>query len=353
MENNSFTKEELEIINLYLEERKSIRELAELNRCGRPKIRKILANYADISDEKRREIEQRKALSKNNRKKQTNVGEISENLSELQIKSAYLAVMKREKSLTQLAEELGKGYDTLKRAIIKYLNDENKIKQFKETLRENQTKTQTKYFDSFNDKAFCELPDVIKKEKIFEKLKAHRRISGKKAYSEELLEDKYNRLMNFFLKRNGRIEKDEDKISKEKLQKMMFDAPNLLTLSLVNKVKPVTDMLDFEFGFSNSSYILEENPVILSSSLARARLQVRILRDTNTTKYALEKPRNFRTSPELMYALIKKWELEGRVKSPFIETQKVYKMYGETSKSLQAKYDVRDEYGDDEYFDRR
>lgn len=353
MENNSLTKEELEIINLYLEERKSIRELAELNRCGRPKIRKILANYADISDEKRREIEQRKELSKNNRKTQTNVGKISEDLSELQIKSAYLAVMKREKSLTQLAEELGKGYNTLKRAIIKYLNDENKIKQFKETLRENQTKTQTKYFDSFNDKDFCELPDIIKKQKIFEKLKAHRRISGRKADSEELLEKKYNRLMKFFFKRNSRIEKDEDKISKEELQKMMFDCPNLLTLSVINKVKPVTDILDFEVGFSNTSYILKENPVILANSLARTSLQMRILRDTNTTKYALEKPRNFRTSPEFMYALIKKWELEGREGSPFINTQKLYRLYGETSKSLQAEYDIKDEYGDDEYFDGR
>lgn len=54
-----------------------------------------------------------------------------------------------------------------------------------------------------------------------------------------------------------------------------------------------------------------------------------------------------------MYALIKNWESEGKVGSPFIETQKVYRMYGETSKSLKAKYDVKDEYGDDEYFDGR
>lgn len=54
-----------------------------------------------------------------------------------------------------------------------------------------------------------------------------------------------------------------------------------------------------------------------------------------------------------MYALIKRWELEGKGRTPFIEMQKVYKMYGETSKSLQAQYDIRDKYGDDEYFDRR
>ena len=33
---------------------------------------------------------------------------------------------------------------------------------------------------------------------------------------------------------------------------MMYDTPKLLTLSLENKVKPSVDMLDSEFGISNT-----------------------------------------------------------------------------------------------------
>lgn len=297
MREMSFTSDELNIIDLFLNKGKSIREISEMyENYGRTRINNILNKYSDISDENKTQIELRKKSSKYHKevKKESELN--AEDFTDEKIKKMYYEIMKREKNLTMLAKETGKNRDTIRKAIIDYLNeDDKKIEQFKELLKENQNLAPSQHFYNFNDIPFDELPENVKKKKIFEKARGIRRITGKRAYSDEFLEKRYNRLMNFFIKRNIRIEKDEDKISKEKLQKMMFDCPNLLTLSLINKVKPVTDMLDFEVGFSGTSYVLKENPIILANSLARTSLQMRILRDTNTIKYALEKLRNFRT----------------------------------------------------------
>lgn len=51
MKETSLTQKELDIINLYLNKEKSIREIARICECGRTRINNILEKYAQISDE--------------------------------------------------------------------------------------------------------------------------------------------------------------------------------------------------------------------------------------------------------------------------------------------------------------
>lgn len=347
----SFTSDELNIIDLFLNKEKSIREISEMyENYGRTRINNILNKYSDTSDENKTQVELRKKSSKYH-KEVKNESELNgETFTNEQIKKMYFEIMKREKNLTMLAKETGKNRDTIRKAIIDYLNDDKKIEQFKKLLKENQNLAPNQYFDNFYDIPFDELPENVKKKRIFEKFKSKKRIKGIVPGSDESIEKKYNGLMLFFKERNYISESDKDKITKAELQKMMFDTPNLLCLSISNKVKPVTDMLELAYGRTQTSYILKRNSVILSNAIVRTALQIKILKDTHTSEYVLENPIHFRISPEFMYALIKKWELTGKKGIPFIGTQRLYKLYGETSKSLQAKYDIKDEYGDDEYF---
>ncbi len=354
MDKKSLTEEELNIVNLYLKEGKSIREIARLKGCGRTSINTIINKYSSITDENYNQVEQRKKdLLNNKRKIDKSNQENSELLSDEQIGSMYIQIMYRQKSLTVLSKETGKHRDTIRKAIIKYLDDEDKVNEFKDFLKQNQKLTRTKYFDNLNDKTYSKLLDAMNKQKIFDRLRKQRRLTGRKPDSYELFEKKYNNLMKFFLERNNKIEEVEDRISKERLQKMMLDCPNLLTLSLENKIKPITNMLDSEYGLPKTSYLLKKNPVILTSSLLRTSLQVKILKDSNTSKYVLENPKTFRFSPEFMYALIKYWESRGKEGTPFISKSKLYRLSGLTPEILKEQYDVRDTYGDDEYFSDR
>lgn len=155
-------------------------------------------------------------------------------------------------------------------------------------------------------------------------------------------------------KRNTRIENSSGQISKEELLRMMFDYPTMLSMSLTDKIKPVVNALDHKhLGYFDSSRVLKQNASILGTSLGRIGLQMKVLKDTDTLQFALKKPRTFRTSPELMYSLIKIWNYNNKVGTPFITTKKLHTQYGIEADKACKLYDIRDEYGDDEYFDGR
>lgn len=351
MKETSLTQKELDIINLYLNKEKSIREIARICECGRTRINNILEKYAQISDENSKKIYLKKESLKTHKKvveeKASRVGELSEE----QIKQAYTEIIERRKSLTKVAEELGKHRDTVKRVIIEYLEDPKKIKSFNETLKENQNLTESRYF---NNKKFDELSDEQKRIRIFNKLNASRKMFGKPIYPEKLLDRKFNRLLNFFEERNSKITYENEKISKSELFKMMYNHPTMLSLSLENKIKPIVDALDYRFlGFDGASRVLKMNQAILGASLKRTSLQFKILKDTETLKYAIEKPINLRTSPEFMYALIKLWEANDKKGTPFLSSKKLYSLYNQTPGEICKRYDVKKDYGEDEYFDGR
>ncbi len=350
MKEATLTQEEVDIVNLYLNDKKSMREIADLYEgYGRTKINNIIKRYAQMSEENLLQVQIRK-LSFKYHKEIDESQEVGE-LSETQIQTAYNEIIERRKSLTKVAEELGKHRDTVRRAIIEYLDDPNKIKSFKKTLKENQSLTESKYFNNEN---FNDLTDEEKRIKIFNQLNASRKRVGKPVYSERLLDRKFNRLLKYFEERNSKITYKSDKISKAEVLKMMYDHPTMLSSSLENKIKPIVDALDYRFlNFGKSSRVLKLNPAILGASLKRTSLQFKILKDTDTLVYAIEKPINLRTSPEFMYALIKIWEANDKKGTPFLSTKKLYSLYNQTPGEICKRYDVKKDYGDDEYFDGR
>ncbi len=350
MKQASLTQKELDIVNLYLNDKKSIREIANLYEgYGRTKINNIIEKYAQMSEENSLQVELRK-LSLKYHKEIDKIQEVGE-LEPHNIYKAYIEIIERRKSLTKVAEELGKHRDTVKKAIIAYLKDPNKIKSFNKTLKENQSLTESKYF---NNEDFNDLTDEEKRIRIFNKLNASRKRFGKPTYPEKLLDRKFNRLLNYFEERNRKITYKSDKISKSELFRMMYNHPTMLSLSLENKIKPIVDALDNRFlDFAKSSRVLKLNPAILGASLKRTSLQFKILKDTGTLVYAIEKPINLRTSPEFMYALIKIWDANERKGTPFLSTKKLYSLYNQTPGEICKKYDAKKDYGDDEYFDGR
>lgn len=356
MEKTMFlTEDELKIVDLFLIQGKSIREISEtLQNYGRTKINNILKKYASISEENANKIELRKLGSKYhkeiNSKDEINLDE----LTEKQIQKAYKEIVTSKKSLTQVATELGKQRDTLKRAIIKYLEkDRVRLQAFKEAIQENINLTPVQYKKKFSRINFDELTEEEKKEEIFRKLNLQRKVRGQRACSNEFLETRYDSLINFFKERNIKIKHTENQISKNQLLKMMFDFPSILNISLFNKIESVIDMLDNKYlDVSKTSYILQRCPEMLSASLVRTALQIRILKDANTIDYFLENPKSLRVSPELMYAMIKIWNDNGRVGTPFISIKRLNELCGKTQKEICEEYNVRDKYGDDEYFDR-
>lgn len=345
----SFSTVELKIINDFLEKKKSIREIADENEgFGRTKIRNLIEKYADISDENALEVNLRLKSQKLHREVASLDEAEQEELSEEQVELAYKEITEGGKTLTAVASELNKNRETVKSAIIDYLDeDKAAINEFKSILKDNQSSASK---IDFNDS----MTEEEKRKIIYRRLNYRRQISGKNLYSEELLERKANRLIKFFEKRNSRISNEEGKISRNQLLKMMYDYPTMLSMSLNNKVKPVVNALDNNrsLGQVNTSTILVANPAILGTSMERTKLQLKILRDSNTMHFVLKKPRILRTSPELMYAQIEIWKKKNKYSSPFISTKKMYELYRKTPEQVQEEFNVEDKYGDDEYFDR-
>ena len=301
-----FEDDEMEIIEMFLEQNKSIREIAlQKTDFGRTKINNLLNRYGNISEENSNRV----MIARYNQKNHTKVTSVKEvdikPLEEEQIEEAYRKIVLEGITLTEISSILGRNRDAVKKAIIDFLEDKSDIEEFKKTLKEN------------------------------------RRIAkGRPQYSKELLERKYDRLLYYlYEKRNSKITHQEEELSIEDIQCMMYEFPTMLSMSLSNKIKPIIDVLD--------------NASILGTAISRIRLQINILESTGNLNYAIKRPRIFRTSPELMYALVKQSESQNRNDNPFITKQRIPGRYGVTAEELMKMHDVRQEYGDDEYFDGR
>ena len=337
------------VLKMFLTDKKSIREISDILGLGRTKISNMLELCA-ASDE---EIEKQIDLRKLNLRTHKNAEDASEidltPLDETVIVKAYTEIIEGGKTLTDVAKEVGKQRDTVKKAIIDYLSgDKDAIREFNQVLKDNQAHAKEgKYFSKASDKE--------KKKMIFDRLNLRRSLAGKNTYPDETLEIRFRRLEEYFEKRNTRMENPEDRITKEQFYHMAYDCPTILALSLSDKIRPIVGKLDEKYlGEANTSKVLRENPGIVGTTLTRIRLQIRILKDSETLNKALEKPRIFRTSPELLYAQIKHWkEVRPSVSTPFMCRHRLEEIYRKTPEEIQAIHDIRDEYGDDEYFDGR
>ncbi len=350
-----FTPTEMRIIELYLNENCSIREIeTQVQGYGRTKINNVLKRYAKTSEEADRQIKLRKYNSKNHRNSES-LDDVEEmELSEEQVEEAYKLVILEGQSLRSLSQKYGVNRETIRRAILDYLDDENDEKEFLNALEQNRNGT-----SGTPKKSFLKLSDEEKKEIIFKKVNQINLNQGRKEYNREFLEKGFERVFNYFYKeRNEKLKDEESKLSKDDIYAMMYDFPKMIAMSLNNKIKPIVNALEYEhLGQANASIVLRENPAVMGTALSRLNLQMKILKATGTLKYVLRKPRILRTSPELMYALIKRNEAENRENSsqidPFMSKAKLLERHQTTPEEIMKKYDVRTEYEDDEYFDGR
>lgn len=353
-ERKFFTIQELKIISEF-ESGISIRKLTETYEgFGRTKIKNLLIEYVRVFPEKSEEIE-RLLLSNKTHKSKEEIDEIKNrpDLTDEEIRDIYERIRKGE-SLTSLSEEYERTRDYLKKRVIEYLDDENDIQELLNILRDNQNRiVKNKYLE------FLQSTNPVKLTTVFNRLNARKAKTSKKQYSFLMLTRKYSRLKEYLLiERNSRIENEDERLSEEDFWKMLYDTPTLLSGSLTDKIRPVLESLDNhpDVGMKNATRIIRDDSSILFSSISRTRLQLRILKDSGLLEVFFAKPRNFRTSPELVYALIKfsqRKEGETPVGSIFLSKKQLEERFGITPEDLISQFDVKAKYEDDEYFERR
>lgn len=348
------TADEKKIVELFLIEKYSIRRICSIMKgYGRTKVKNILQKYASTSEEAAMQIQLRMRNSKNHKEDESLDDTNMENLSEEQAKEAYKSIVYDGETLTSVAERYGKNRETVKKAVLDYLDDEEDEKNFIETLQKNRHKSGNE------KKSFLSLSEDKKKEEIFEKLHYITKKQGREDYNIVFLDNNFKRIFEYFYKeRNEKIQDESSKLSKDDIYLMMYEFPKIVTMSLSNKIKPVVNALDYEhLDYEKTSTVLKENPSVVGTALTRLKLQMRILKDTDTLKYVLKKPRILRTSPELMYALIKRNESENPEKSkdinPFMSRAKLLERCYVTPEQIKEIYNIKSEYSDDEYFDGR
>lgn len=343
---NAYSSTEVRIIIDYFSG-KSIRQLAIENKrfgYGRTKIRNLIERCAiehgSLNDEKD------KILFKNKTHKK-NTDDYNEDLelTELQVRKAYEDILNGT-TLTEVSKTYGRTRDFIKSRIIDYINDEEEEKEFLEVLKSN------RHSKKRND--FFEASEEVSKKLIFDRLNKRRKVNNRPEYSETFLEKKYLRIKKYFLEtRNEGLE--SDKISEKDFLKMLYDTPTLLSSSLRSRIIPAVENLDNNksIGAENTNRIIKEDASILCSSILRTNLQIRILEDNNLLEDCLSKPRNFRTSPEMIYALIELHKNKTvKESSVFITKSRLEKKYRLSPEVLTEKYNIKEEYGDDPYFER-
>ena len=269
---------------------------------------------------------------------------IKPGITEKQIAKAYQDI-KSGMTLTQVAKSYKRTRDFIKGKILDFIKDEEEKREFLDLLRINQHPRKKD--------EFLELSEAEKKKIVFERLNRRRTFNNRDEYSGSFLEKKYARLKTYFLETRNQTIKNGEKILEEDFFKILYDTPTLLSSSLTNKIIPAVENLDNhpDIGTESTNKILRADASILCSSIPRTNLQIRMLKANELLENFMLKPRNFRTSPELLYALIE-LHRDKKVKetSIFITKTKLERDYGMTPEKLMKKYDIKEKYGDDEYF---
>lgn len=346
-----FNMTEISIIKEF-ENGTSIRKLTEkYNGFGRTRINNILRRYAKIFPENSDKINNQ-LIGNKTHKSEEEVKEAIERreLTDDELQNCFLQI-KEGKSLTSISKEFGRTRDYIKKRILDLFETEEEKEEFLNILQENK--------NGKNElEEFFEAKDSIKFEIVFNKLNARRHKAKKPAYSYLMMIRKFARLKQYLLfDRNEKINNEDAKLKEKDFWFMLFDAPTLLAGSLSDKIKPALENLDNHqsVGEKNATRIIKDDASILFSSINRTNLQLKILEDYNFLEEFFGKPRSFRTSPELMYALIhfQGVEKDRPTGNIFLSKKQLLDRYGVSTESLLSQFDIKDKYGNDEYFDGR
>ncbi len=114
-----FEDDEMEIIEMFLEQNKSIREIAlQKTDFGRTKINNLLNRYGNISEENSNRV----MIARYNQKNHTKVTSVKEvdikPLEEEQIEEAYRKIVLEGITLTEISSILGRNRDAVKRLLL-------------------------------------------------------------------------------------------------------------------------------------------------------------------------------------------------------------------------------------------
>ena len=316
----SFSTEELKIIARF-EGGESIRKLAEeYEGYGRTKIKNLLMAYIECFPEKSESIERLLVAGKTH-KPVDKVDLDVQDLTEEEVRDIYDQIRNGE-TLTNIAVKYERTRDYIKNKILDLL-DEEETKEFLEILRANQNKSRNKYM------AFLEASEGEKITIIFNRLNVRKSKTNSSLYSFLFLTKKCARLKQYLLgERNELIEDEADRLKENDFWRMLYDSPTLLSCSLTDKIQPALENLDSHanVGRAMATRIIKDDASMLFSSVSRTNLQLRILKDHGLLRQFMKKPRNFRMSPELIYALIK---FNGNRNGQIFYTKKqLYKKYG-------------------------
>lgn len=348
--NDGFTPDEEKIVSEFFAG-KSIRTISEESNMGRTAIKNLLEAYKKVHPELKEEIDGKLFKNKNHKEKGD---EAPKELSPEDVIKIYNQIMEGETTLTKSSLSIGRNREYIKNRIYEYLkDDEEKIKEFDDKLKQNQSYMS----DNEELEMFLELTEEEKKEIIFEKIHSRREKLGRFPYNDSFLERKYNRLRKYFLEdRNAKLrEMSCTELTEMNFWSMLYDAPALLGYSLSDKIKPAMRNLDKNehIGPENATKIVVGEASILVSSISRTNLQIQMIVDNGVLGLFLKKPKCFRTSPEVIYSLVKYAEISGIDKEHIFLTDKRLKSrYGVTTEQLTKSYDAKKEYGDYEYFDK-
>ena len=343
-----FNRIEIKIISEYLEG-SSMRKLADTYKSkgfGRTRIKNLLDRYAKTFPEESERINNQMKENKYHK----NDGESVElaDITDEQIMQAYDDIQNNGITLTAVSKSLGRTKEYVKKRVLEYIDNLEEEKVFLDTLKANQHK---KRKDDF-----ILLSEQEKKEYIFKKLNRRRALNDRPEYDISFLERKYERLRRYMLDIRNQNVPEKAKLSENDFFKILYDTPTLLSSSLTNRIVPALENLDYHkyIGMENASKIIREDASVLCSSIARTNIQIKVLKENDLLTTCLEKPRNFRTSPEMLYGLIEyhktRVESNKEDKDIFITKSKLESKYGLTPDQLTERFNIRKEYGDDEYF---
>ena len=270
--------------------------------------------------------------------------------SQEEIEMAKLTIMSGRYTLSQAAKIIGRTRDYLKRKILETISDRDRD-EFLASIGNNALIGDIDEFESLSPEE--------KKMVIFDRLNERRIKLGKPQYKEALLEKKYNKLLKYFTEtRNEGLADEEAKLSEDDVLLMAYETPTLLSSSLSNKIIPAVENLDSKvaIGPIATSKIIKEDSSIILSSISRTNLQVRILDDYGLLQTFMKKPRNFRTSPELIYAIAEFSMQEGRIdgiRDVMLSRGQLEGRYGMSQEDIKNTFDIRkSKYGNDEYFEK-
>lgn len=347
-------KREIDIVEEIIEQfilGKSIRQLStEYTGYGRTAINNLIKEFAAKSEKNANLIEKRKLMNKTHKTEEEIEKGISQAPDEADIEILYKKIINKEISLTQAAKTTGRTRDYIKSRIIQYLDDDKKVEEFKQVLAQNQL-----YKQNLNYEEYMSFSIDKRKKIIFSKLKEKFKISKREMFSLEVLELKFKRLKKYLLEtRNNKIDDIDLKLTDEQFYTILFYTPALLSFSLGNKIIPAIENLDNNpnIGYRRTNDIILVDASIIGSSIVRTNLQIKMLADYNYLNTFLIKPRNFRNSPEVLYALMCFHKEEhASTKEVFLSRKQLQSKYNISPEELAKKYDARKEYGEDEYFD--